>query len=68
MAHLSVKQRIEILMIYGYSDRRRTQSEVCDLFNEVYPDNPVAQGTVSQLIKKFRETGSIKNIKRSFKL
>jgi transposase len=66
MAHLSEKQRIEILMIYRYDgDRRRTQSELCDLFNEVYPDTPVAQGTVSQLIKKFRETGSIKNMQRT---
>lgn len=65
MAHLSEKHRIELLMIYGFGDRRRTQNEVCNVFNALYPDTPVSQGTVSQLIKKFRETGSIKNVQKS---
>lgn len=65
MAHLSEKHRIEILMMYGYGDRRRTQREVCNLFNQLYPDTPVSQGAISQLIKKFRETGSIEDMQRT---
>lgn len=65
MAHLSAKQRIEILMMYGYGDRRRTQREVCDLFNQLYPDTPISQSGISNLIKKFRETGSISNMQRT---
>ena len=65
MAHLSEKQRIEILMIYGYGDRRRTQREVCNVFNEVYPDTPVSQAAVCQLVRKFQETGSVKDVKRT---
>ncbi|KAJ8942416.1 hypothetical protein NQ318_014463 [Aromia moschata] len=65
MAHLSERQRIEILMIYGYGNRKRTQSEVCTVFNGIYPDTPVSQGTVCQIIKKFRETGNVKDVKRT---
>ncbi|KAJ8937124.1 hypothetical protein NQ318_012982 [Aromia moschata] len=36
MAHLSERQRIEILMIYGYRNRKRTQSEVCTVFNGIF--------------------------------
>ncbi|KAJ8944616.1 hypothetical protein NQ318_011472 [Aromia moschata] len=65
MVHLSERQRIEILTIYGYENRKRTQSEVCTVFNEIYPDTPVSQGKVCQLIKKFRETGNVKEVKRT---
>ncbi|KAJ8956824.1 hypothetical protein NQ318_014238 [Aromia moschata] len=52
-------------MIYGYRNRKRTQSEVCTVFNGIYPHTPVSQGTVCQLIKKFRETGNVKDVKRT---
>ena len=32
--------RIEILMMVGYGERRRTQDEVVDLFRQKYPDLP----------------------------
>ncbi|KAJ8952186.1 hypothetical protein NQ318_022636 [Aromia moschata] len=65
MAHLSERQHIEILMIYGYGNRKRTQSEVCTIFKGIYPDTPVSQGRVCQLIKKIRETGNVKDVKRT---
>ncbi|KAJ8948905.1 hypothetical protein NQ318_020491 [Aromia moschata] len=67
MAHLSERQRIEILMIYVYGNRKRTQSEVCTVFNGIYPYTPVSQGTVCQLMNKFRETGNVKDVKRTGK-
>lgn len=65
MAHLNMRQRIEILMVYGYGDRKRTQNEVCTVFNEIYPQTPVSQGAVSQILKKFRETGNVEDMKRT---
>ncbi|KAJ8960883.1 hypothetical protein NQ318_020182 [Aromia moschata] len=65
MAHLSERQPIEILMIYGYGNRKRTQSEVCTVFNGIYPHTPVSRGTICQLIKKFRDSGNVKDVKRT---
>ncbi|KAG5900461.1 hypothetical protein JTB14_029347 [Gonioctena quinquepunctata] len=43
---LSEKQRIEVLMILGYGDRKRSMAEVCDIFNEKYPDRePISKST-----------------------
>ncbi|KAJ8959204.1 hypothetical protein NQ318_022466 [Aromia moschata] len=55
--------------LLGHTERdgedKMTQSEVCTVFNGIYPDTPVSQGTVCQLIKKFRETGNVKDVKRT---
>ncbi|GFG40862.1 hypothetical protein Cfor_02480, partial [Coptotermes formosanus] len=59
MAHLTVTQRIEILILIGCGNMTRTQQEVCDLFNEKYPDRPISQSTVSKVESKFRETGNV---------
>lgn len=62
MDHLTETQRIEILMILGYGDRMRTQQEVCNIFNDKYPDrNPLTRSTVSKVFKKFRESGHVKD-------
>ncbi|KAJ8957745.1 hypothetical protein NQ318_017643 [Aromia moschata] len=47
MAHLTVTQRIEILIFIGCGNKTRTQQEVCNLFNAKYPDNPITQSTVN---------------------
>ncbi|KAJ8945669.1 hypothetical protein NQ318_012387 [Aromia moschata] len=60
MAHLTVTQRIEILLFIGCGNKTRTQQEVCNLFNATCPDNPITQSTVSKIESKFRETGDIK--------
>lgn len=65
MVQLSEKQRIEILMMYGYGDRKRTQEEVRLLFNNLYPDTPITQSTVSKILKKFYATGTVANLPKS---
>lgn len=64
MAHLTVTQRIEILILIGCGDKTRTQLQVCDLFNEKYPDRKICQSTVSKVESKFRETGNVLDIKK----
>lgn len=51
MANLSERERIQILMMVGYGDRKRTQQEVRDLFNEVNPNKRTTQTTVSKIIE-----------------
>ncbi|KAJ8948151.1 hypothetical protein NQ318_009239 [Aromia moschata] len=52
MAHLTVTQRIEILIFIGYGNKTRTQQE----------DNPITQSTVIKIESKFRETGDVKDL------
>ncbi|KAL1493663.1 hypothetical protein ABEB36_009361 [Hypothenemus hampei] len=47
MVRLSETQRIENLIMIGYGDRTRTQEEVCELFNNKYPDRPITRSTIS---------------------
>ncbi|KAJ8944282.1 hypothetical protein NQ318_009659 [Aromia moschata] len=65
MAHLTVTQRLEILIFIGCGNKIRTQQEVCNLFNAKYPDNPITQSTVSKMESKFRETGDVKDLLKS---
>lgn len=65
MVQLSEKQRIEVLMMIGYGDRVRSHQEVCQLFREKYPDQPISQSTVSRIENKFREHGVVKNLPKS---
>lgn len=63
---LSVKQRIEILMMLGYGDRIRTQQEVCNIFNQKYPDrSPITRSIVSRIETKLRETGNVNDKPKS---
>ncbi|PSN47502.1 hypothetical protein C0J52_13570 [Blattella germanica] len=63
---LSESERIEILVMIGYGDRKRTQDEVCTLFNETHPDrDPISQSNVSRLQNKFNEYGHVRDVKRS---
>lgn len=66
MDRLSEKERIEILMILGYGDMRRSQQETCNIFNNLYPNrNPITRSTVSKLVKKFNQNGSVKDLSKS---
>ena len=65
MANLTERERIQILMMVGYGDRKRTQQEVCDLFNELNPNKTLTQSTVSKIVKKYDDTGSVKNKAKS---
>lgn len=62
MAHLTETQRIEILIFVGCGDKTRTQEEVCNLFNAKYPERPITRSTVSKIVRKFRETGHVKQV------
>lgn len=62
MAPLSERERIEILIMVGYGDRQRTHAEACELFNHEHPDRPpINRSTVTKLVVKFTETGSVKD-------
>lgn len=65
MAQLTERERIEILMMVGYGDRLRTHQEACDLFNEGHHNEPpISRSTVSRVVTKFIETGSVKDLPR----
>lgn len=62
MVYLTERERIDILIMVGYGDRRRTQQEVCTLFNNLYPNRaPITQSCVSKLIRKYANTGSVRD-------
>ncbi|KAJ8939625.1 hypothetical protein NQ318_010644 [Aromia moschata] len=61
MAHLNETDRIQILMMLRYGDRRRTHSEVCTLFNEAHPE----RSTVTKLLAKFQAAGHIRDLPKS---
>jgi hypothetical protein len=54
------EERIEMVKLYG--DHACTAREVCDEFHRRHPDRPSpASSTVSRLIVKFNNTGSVTN-------
>ena len=53
MARLSKRERIEILIMLGYGNRRRSLQDVCNLFNNTYPNrNPISKSVVGKNKKK----------------
>lgn len=60
MVYLTEKERIDILIMVGYGDRKRTQQEVCRLFNETYRNRHINQSCVAKIVKKYAETGHVK--------
>ncbi|KAG8335323.1 hypothetical protein J6590_071066 [Homalodisca vitripennis] len=63
---LSEQERITLLMMRGYGDRIRSYEQVRHLFNETFPDrNPISKSAVVYTIKRFEETGSVKNQPKS---
>lgn len=66
MASLSEHERIEILMMLGYGDRRRSLQDVCNLFNDTHPNrNPISKSVVGKTLRRFEQTGSVKDLPRS---
>lgn len=66
MVNCTERERIEILMMIGYGDRKRTFDEVRYLFNNKYPERPpIAKSTVCKILQKFNETGEVKDAPRS---
>lgn len=65
MPYLTESLRIEILMMIGYSERCRTQTEVVQLFRELHPNlPPITQGTVSKIEARYRELGHVRDVPR----
>lgn len=56
---LSLQEKIEIVIIYHDA---LTNREVADIFNARHPEKPpISHTTVSRLLRKFRETGTVAN-------
>jgi hypothetical protein len=52
-------------MMVGYGDMIRSHEEACRLFNQEHADRPpIARSTVSRIVSKFFETGSVKDLPR----
>lgn len=63
---LSEMERITVLMMRGYGDRVRSYEEVVHLFNDRFPDRPpISKSTVFKTVKRFEDTGSVKDRPRS---
>jgi len=63
---LSERERITLLMMRGYGDRVRSYQEVTNLFNETFPNrNSISKSTVQKTVKRFEETGSVKDCPRT---
>lgn len=60
--NLSEIERIELLIIVGFGDRKRTHSEACDVFNDNHPNRPpISRSTVSRTVQRFDELKTVKN-------
>lgn len=62
MAHLNETQRVEILILSGCGDKKRTERGM--QFNKKYPDRPISQSTVRKIVRKFGKTGHVNHSKR----
>lgn len=63
--YLTEKLKIEILMMVGFGERKRSQEEVATLFYESHPDlPPLSRSTVGKIEKQFRELGHVRHVPR----
>ncbi|PIO56728.1 hypothetical protein TELCIR_21871 [Teladorsagia circumcincta] len=59
--HLSHEERLQVLQLVA----NRSHEEVALMFNKLHPNRePIRQSSVSRLIAKFKETGSIVDRRR----
>lgn len=63
MVKLSERERIIILMIRGWGDRKRSFAETKTLFNAHFrnQNNQISKSTALRTVKRFEETGAVKN-------
>lgn len=54
MACLSETLKMAILMMIRFSHKSRIQQNVCDLFNNKYPDRAIKQSTVRKVENEFQ--------------
>jgi transposase len=57
-------ERVELILLYGESGR--CQRRAIELYRQRYPTKPVpTQSALSKLVKKFKETGSVSDKRRT---
>ncbi|KAL1487720.1 hypothetical protein ABEB36_000218 [Hypothenemus hampei] len=59
----SLAEKVEIIFLYG--KQNECARETARIFNELHPDHQTSHTYVSQIVKKFRETGSVANLKKN---
>ena len=60
---LTEKERIEILILRGCDDKKRTYEQVVRQFNDTHPDRlPICKSTVCKTVSRFQDTGSVKGM------
>lgn len=63
---LNEKERITLLMMQGYGDMIRSYDQIRHLFNDEFPNRPpISKTVVRNTIKRFEETGSVKDRPRA---
>lgn len=65
MPELSERERIEILMMIGFGDRRRTHQEVCYLFNDIHPNRQISRSQVTKTLQRYNRRGTVGNLSKS---
>lgn len=66
MVQLTEQERITLLMMIGYGDRRRSFQEATDLFNQSFPvRDPISKSTANRIFHNFEHTGTVKNLPKT---
>lgn len=55
---LTLEEKIEIVLLCGETNRHR---DVAQIFNNRHPNRNIQQSTVSRILTKFKQTGSVEN-------
>lgn len=62
---LNKNERIEILMMIGYGDKKQSFVKVVSLFKKLHPDRePICKFIVTKFLHRFYETGDVINMQR----
>lgn len=59
--YLTEKQRIEILILRGCGNMKRTLEQVCTSFNNKYPEERIRKSTICKIERKFEEFGNVRD-------
>ncbi|XP_025264625.1 uncharacterized protein LOC112637997 [Camponotus floridanus] len=67
MSELTDHERITLLMMRGWGDRRRSYNETLQIFNDTFRVGkvPISKSTVHRTIARFEEIGHVKNRSKS---
>lgn len=67
MQRLTERERITLLMMRGWDDLRRSYMQVKELFNATFRNGltPISKSTVERTIRRYNETGSVKDRPRT---